>query len=264
MAEDRTTGRPDPGGDYTERDTGTGARTDRNTGDYTERDAGAPGSRSVRLPGTVAPGTEGLTADDRTPGPPGTGRGIDARMPDDGLGAPSPGRTAARESGTTEPRSGDTWPTAPGAPGTSDASRASGTSDASRASGTPDAYGASGTPGAYGAPETPDAPGTDGSAGTGVAGAPLLAHDETDQWEQRLRHAVTEFVDEPRAAVEEADRALEEIAARFTDAVTRRRRTLRNSWQDTEKRGPGSDAETERLRLALRDYRELAGRLLHN
>nr|WP_129312085.1 hypothetical protein [Streptomyces sp. L2] len=149
-------------------------------------------------------------------------------MPDDGLGAPSPGRTAARESGTTEPRSGDTWPTAPGAPG------------------------------------TPDAIGTDGSAGTGAAGAPLLAHDETDQWEQRLRHAVTEFVDEPRAAVEEADRALEEIAARFTDAVTRRRRTLRYSWQDTEKRRPGSDADTERLRLALRDYRELAGRLLHN
>ncbi|WP_347239673.1 hypothetical protein [Streptomyces sp. L2] len=228
MAEDRTTGRPDPDGDYAERDTGTGAYTDRNTGDYTERDAGAPGSRSVRLPGTVAPGAEGLTADDRTPGPPGTGRGTGARMPDDGLGAPSPGRTAARESGTTEPRSGDTWPTAPGAPG------------------------------------TPDAIGTDGSAGTGAAGAPLLAHDETDQWEQRLRHAVTEFVDEPRAAVEEADRALEEIAARFTDAVTRRRRTLRYSWQDTEKRRPGSDADTERLRLALRDYRELAGRLLHN
>ncbi|MEU6282215.1 hypothetical protein [Streptomyces sp. NPDC047028] len=224
MADDRTTGRPDPGGDYTERDSGD--YIDRNTGDYTEREAGSPGSRSVRLPGTVAPGAEGLTADDRTPGPPGPG--TDARMPDDGLGAPSPGRSAARESGTTEPRSGDTWPTAPGAPGTH------------------------------------SAPGTDGSAGTGVAGAPLLAHDETDQWEQRLRHAVTEFVDEPRAAVEEADRALEEIAARFTDAVTRRRRTLRNSWQDTEKRGPGSDADTEQLRLALRDYRELAGRLLHN
>ncbi|MGW7422003.1 hypothetical protein ACWGJB_18400 [Streptomyces sp. NPDC054813] len=90
----------------------------------------------------------------------------------------------------------------------------------------------------------------------------LMPNEECGQLERRLQHAVTGFVDEPRAAVEEADRALEELSARFTDAVDRRRRTLRGSWQETDRDHPGT-ADTEQLRLALRDYRELADRLLH-
>ncbi|WP_333777014.1 hypothetical protein [Streptomyces sp. IBSBF 3136] len=92
--------------------------------------------------------------------------------------------------------------------------------------------------------------------------APLLPHEESERWESMLRRTAAGFVDEPRAAVEEADRELEEIAARFSEAVTRRRRSLRMSWQD-EEGGPAREADTEQLRLALRDYRELAGRLLH-
>ena len=62
----------------------------------------------------------------------------------------------------------------------------------------------------------------------------------------------------------EADQVLEEIAGRFAEAVTRRRRTLRSSWQDgDEAKGKGTHPDTEQLRLALRDYRELAERLLH-
>ncbi|AGS69276.1 hypothetical protein [Streptomyces collinus] len=91
---------------------------------------------------------------------------------------------------------------------------------------------------------------------------PLLPHEETEHWESELRRTAAGFVDEPRAAVEEADRELEEIAARFGEAVTRRRRALRMSWQD-EEGGRAREADTEQLRLALRDYRELAGRLLH-
>lgn len=78
-----------------------------------------------------------------------------------------------------------------------------------------------------------------------------------------MRRLAAGFVDEPRTAVEQADHVLEEIAGRFEEAVERRRRTLRRSWEASEDRGPGSDADTEQLRLALRDYRELAGRLLH-
>ncbi len=65
--------------------------------------------------------------------------------------------------------------------------------------------------------------------------------------------------------MEEADRVLEEIASRFTDAVARRRRTLRTAWQGSPagEEGPVTSADTEQLRLALRDYRELADRLLH-
>jgi hypothetical protein len=97
----------------------------------------------------------------------------------------------------------------------------------------------------------------------------LLPRDECDRLADRMRHAVAGFVDEPGAAVQEADRVLEEAAARFTDAVTRRRSSLRRAWQSAgdgrEGRSGGSgagNADTEALRLALRDYRELTDRLL--
>ncbi|MBO4258648.1 hypothetical protein [Streptomyces griseorubiginosus] len=101
------------------------------------------------------------------------------------------------------------------------------------------------------------------TSGTGST-ARLLPHDECDKLELRLRQAVSGFVDEPRNAVREADQVVEEIAGRFAEAVTRRRRTLRSSWQDgDEARNKGTHPDTEQLRLALRDYRELAERLLH-
>ncbi|GHD21984.1 hypothetical protein GCM10010313_56250 [Streptomyces violarus] len=97
------------------------------------------------------------------------------------------------------------------------------------------------------------------------ARAHLFPHDETDKLGLQLQHAVAGFVDGPRASVEEADHVLEEIAARFTEAVAQRRRTLRHSWQSVEsgEGKPVSSADTEQLRLALKDYRELAERLLH-
>ncbi|GGX52412.1 hypothetical protein [Streptomyces minutiscleroticus] len=97
--------------------------------------------------------------------------------------------------------------------------------------------------------------GTRTGAGTGGS---VIAREETDELERQLHHAVAGFVDEPRASVEEADHVLQEVAARFTDAVDRRRRSLRTSWQAA---GDGK-TDTEQLRLALRDYRELAERLL--
>ncbi|QJT06820.1 hypothetical protein G9272_14530 [Streptomyces asoensis] len=96
----------------------------------------------------------------------------------------------------------------------------------------------------------------------------LLPDDECDRIASRMRHAVVGFVDGPRDAVAEADQVLEELAAQFTDAVDRRRRTLRGAWQSGEGGKDRSAAaaaatDTEQLRLALRDYRELTERLLH-
>ncbi|MFF0832787.1 MULTISPECIES: hypothetical protein [unclassified Streptomyces] len=192
-----------------------------------------------RLPGAAGAGREGLTADDRVPGEgagspaAATGAGRSERpdthrqapgttldddpMPDNGLGAPSPGGLGGREAATTEGTAADAWPGGAGRHGRQD---------------------------------------------TG-AHAPLLAQEESEQWEERLRHTLAGFVEEPRSAVEEADRTLEEIAARFGEAVTRRRRNLRMSWQNEKDGGPGRESDTEQLRLALRDYRELADRLLH-
>ncbi|MGW8060799.1 hypothetical protein ACVV2G_00625 [Streptomyces ziwulingensis] len=107
----------------------------------------------------------------------------------------------------------------------------------------------------------------DGPEGTAARsaheGGALLPHDELDKFGQRLQHAVAGFVDAPRASVEEADRVLEEITARFTEAVTHRRRTLRTSWHDAGGDDHATSTDTEQLRLALRDYRELADRLMH-
>ncbi|WP_406727737.1 hypothetical protein WJ438_28385 [Streptomyces sp. GD-15H] len=102
----------------------------------------------------------------------------------------------------------------------------------------------------------------------GTDGTRLLPHDDWHKLSEQLRHAVAGFVDAPRESVEEADHVLQELAARFTDAVTERRRALRRSWQTADGgEGPnaavtGTATGTEQLRLALRDYRGLAERLL--
>lgn len=89
----------------------------------------------------------------------------------------------------------------------------------------------------------------------------MLPLDEHDKFSLRMRHAVGGFIDGPQASVEEADHVLEELAGRFTEAVTRRRRDLRTSWQSGDEDKAGGE-DTERLRLALRDYREMTERLL--
>ncbi|GEC08974.1 hypothetical protein SSP24_66290 [Streptomyces spinoverrucosus] len=134
----------------------------------------------------------------------------------------------------------------------------------------PGATGEAGVGGAEGASEAQETPGAptatrapaDPSAPTSRM-APLLPREETDKFELRMQQAVSSFVDGPRAAIEEADHVMEEIANRFTDAVTQRRRTLRRSWEATDEATPAT-SDTEQLRLALRDYRELADRLLRH
>ncbi len=93
-------------------------------------------------------------------------------------------------------------------------------------------------------------------------GIALLPQDERDKLTLRLQHAVTGFVDGPQGSVEEADRVLEEVSARFAEAVTHSRRKLRASWQSAGGGDTGDNGDTERFRLALRDYRELTERLL--
>ncbi|WP_203615539.1 hypothetical protein [Streptomyces sp. SID13726] len=102
---------------------------------------------------------------------------------------------------------------------------------------------------------------TNTPTGTPDHTSPLLPHDESDKLTTRLHQAVATFVDEPRTAVEEADRVLEEAATRFADALKQRRGTLRTSWETGNDKA-ATAADTEQLRLVLRDYRELAERLL--
>lgn len=66
----------------------------------------------------------------------------------------------------------------------------------------------------------------------------------------RLRQALNNFVESPRQAVEDADSAFDEVATHLTDTLAKRRRVLRASWQSQD-----TKAETDQLRLALRQYR---------
>ncbi len=109
--------------------------------------------------------------------------------------------------------------------------------------------------------------GTSAHHGRPGAESRLLADDTCDRLSAQLRQAVAGFVDRPRDAVEEADLVLREITERLTDALTERRRGLARNWKTPASGDPGKGdtapaADTEQLRLALRDYRELAERLL--
>lgn len=96
------------------------------------------------------------------------------------------------------------------------------------------------------------------------ATAPLLGLDARDRLTARLHHAVSGFVDGPRRAVEEADDIFEEAARTLEQALVARREALREGWRN----GAGgadaapSGAETEELRLALRQYKQATERLL--
>ncbi|WP_369244798.1 hypothetical protein [Streptomyces sp. R41] len=101
-------------------------------------------------------------------------------------------------------------------------------------------------------------PGTSPDSPDSKLGQDLVSQGDRDKLTLRLQQALTAFVDSPRQAVEEADTVLDEVAIQFTNTLTERRRVLRASWQDQE-----TDTQTEELRLALRQYREITERLLH-
>ncbi|MFF9295519.1 hypothetical protein [Streptomyces sp. NPDC014764] len=192
------------------------------TGDRTPAGTSGTADRTSAVPGPDGTGTH-------TPGPSGTG-----------THASGPDGTGTHASGPD-----GTGTHAPGLDGT-------GTH-------TPDGTGTH-TPGTHAAAHGPD--GT-----SGHPGSRLLAHDTCDRLSAQLRQAVAGFVDRPRDAVEEADLVLHEITERLNDALTERRRTLARNWKapvpgEPKKGDAAPAADTEQLRLALRDYRELAERLL--
>ena len=104
----------------------------------------------------------------------------------------------------------------------------------------------------------PHEPGTGADSRDRELGPELVPQDDRDKLTLRLQQALSTFVDSPHQAVEEADAVLDEVTTRLTDTLTERRRVLRTGWQD-----PDTNAQTEELRLALRQYREITERLLH-
>ncbi|CAM5370910.1 hypothetical protein [Streptomyces viridochromogenes] len=218
------------------------------------RDAHEPGTPGTGTDaaslGRTAPGTDGTHAAHGTHGTHG-GHETHASHGTHGVhGTDGTGTHGSHEPGTpgTGTDAASLGRTAPGTDGTHAAHGTHGTH------GGHETHTSHGTHVAHGAHE----PGKHGATGAGATHAALLPDGERDRLELRVRDAVTHFVDRPRAAVEEADGAVEDLLGRLTEALAERRSTLRRSWQDSD-----GTADTEQLRLALRDYRELAERLLH-
>jgi hypothetical protein len=86
---------------------------------------------------------------------------------------------------------------------------------------------------------------------------PLIPSDEREEIVRHLGHAVNTFADTPREALEEAEAAFDEAADALVKALAERRLGLRESWQDQD-----PETQSTELRLALREYREITGRLL--
>ncbi|GAB2929234.1 hypothetical protein [Streptomyces heilongjiangensis] len=216
-------------------------------------------TRGRREQRPAATGTAYTTGANRTSGPGVTKGTMDPNRttgPDDTTGTPGPGHTTVpghTPGPAHTPGPGGTSAPAPapatgtGTPGPADSKGATGSRD-TRDTRSPLVAGHEGEGRAEG-------------RASGASAGHLLPNEETDKLSLRLQHAVGGFVDGPRSAVEEADHVLEEAASRFTDAVNQRRRTLRATWESGGGER-GSSADTEQLRLALRDYRELTERLL--
>ena len=101
-----------------------------------------------------------------------------------------------------------------------------------------------------------------GNRGTAAARAveqetgPLFSGNEANELRARWEAIQVGFVDEPRAAVEQADALVAGTMKRLAEVFAAERSKLEGQWDQ------GENVSTEDLRLALRRYRSFFGRLL--
>jgi hypothetical protein len=88
------------------------------------------------------------------------------------------------------------------------------------------------------------------------AAASLFPADQASGYRSRWQEIQTGFVDEPRAAVQEADTLVAEVMRQLARTFADERRQLEGQWSE------GEEISTEDLRLALRRYRSFFDRLL--
>ncbi|MFI1916631.1 hypothetical protein [Nocardia sp. NPDC020380] len=79
---------------------------------------------------------------------------------------------------------------------------------------------------------------------------------ELQRLREQWREAQGNFVDDPRAAVSQADELVEQALRRLTESYAQRRETIENGWSH------GENTDTEALRQALRGYRDLFDQLV--
>jgi len=84
----------------------------------------------------------------------------------------------------------------------------------------------------------------------------FLPEDRMSSFRDRWSDVQAGFVDDPRSAVERAQKLVDDLVKELTDVFSRERSTLEGRWSS------GSEADTEALRVALQRYRDFFNRLL--
>lgn len=92
------------------------------------------------------------------------------------------------------------------------------------------------------------------SVGSGAS--PLFPGNELESLRTRWKEIQTEFVDEPRKAVEQADTLVASAMKRLAEVFAEERSKLERQWDR------GDNVSTEDLRVALQRYRTFFERLL--
>lgn len=100
-----------------------------------------------------------------------------------------------------------------------------------------------------------DLTGEEGGSATVDLG-PLLAEDDVASMSARWETVQASFVDEPRQAVTEADRLVEDVIQRLALSFADERTRLERRWEH------GEQVSTEDLRRTIRRYRSFFQRLL--
>jgi hypothetical protein len=102
------------------------------------------------------------------------------------------------------------------------------------------------------APSRPDRVGPSASE----ANTPLFVQHEADGLRTQWNEIQAAFVDQPRSAVERADKLVADVMKRLAESFARERDTLDRQWDH------GDNVTTEDLRLVLQRYRSFFDRLL--
>ena len=90
-----------------------------------------------------------------------------------------------------------------------------------------------------------------------TAPTPLFSDSDINDLRNRWSNVQTGFVDEPRHALEEADKLVAAVMQRLAEGFANERSNLEKAWDR------GDNVSTEDLRVALRRYRSFFDRLLH-
>ena len=85
---------------------------------------------------------------------------------------------------------------------------------------------------------------------------PLFEDAETEQFRSQWNRIQTQFVDEPRRSVEQADELVAQTMKRLAEIFAAERENLEGDWDR------GDNVSTEDLRVALQRYRSFFDRLL--